>query len=79
MWFIISLVYMQFGNVQPEILVYKAVYKDKASCQKVYQEQPQKFMDEIFMLRPKAKSMSFSCVDKQLLNELKLSNKVKKL
>ena len=36
-------------------------------------------MDEIFTLRPEAKSMSFSCVDKQLLNELKLSNKVKKL
>ena len=79
MWFMISMVYMHFGNVQPEILVYKTIYKDKASCQKVYQANSQRVIDDLFELRPQAKSMSITCVDRQVLNELKLSNKIKKL
>ena len=79
MWFMISMVYMHFGNVQPEILVYKTIYKDKVSCQKVYQLNSQRVIDDLFKLRPEAKSMSITCVDRQVLTELKLSNKIKKL
>lgn len=79
MWFMISMVYMHFGNVQPEILVYKTIYKDKASCQKVYQLNSQKVIDDLFTLKPEAKSMSITCVSRQVLSELQITNKIKKL
>ncbi len=79
MWFMISMVYMHFGNVQPEILVYKTMYDDKTTCQKVYQLNSQKVIDDLFKLKPQAKSMSITCVSRQVLRELQITNKVKKL
>jgi len=79
MWFIVGMVYMHFGNVQPEIFVYNTIFKDKKTCQTKYQNAPEAFMDDMFARRPELKSMSFSCVDKQLLDELRISNKIKKL
>ena len=30
MWFIISIIYMNYGDVAPEILVYKSIFKSKS-------------------------------------------------
>lgn len=79
MWFIISIIYMNYGNIEPEILVYKSVFKSKESCQRVYQDNPKPFINELSNLKPQAKSMSITCVDAKTLNDLKLQNKIKKL
>jgi hypothetical protein len=63
----------------PEILVYKTVYKDKISCQRVYQDKPQPLINELSNLKPQAKSMSITCVNATQLNELKTQNKIKNL
>ena len=78
MWFIISMIYMTTAGA-PEILVYKTVYKDKISCQRVYQDKPQPLINELSKIKPQAKSMSITCVDATQLNELKRQNKIKKL
>jgi hypothetical protein len=79
MWFIISMIYMNSGNVAPEILVYKTVYKDKTSCQRIYKDNPKLFINELSNLKPQAKSMSITCVNATQLNELKTQNKIKNL
>ena len=79
MWFMISMIYMNYGNVAPEILVYKTVYQDKYSCQRLYQDKPQVLINEMAKLKPRAVSISFTCVDALQLNNLKLNNKIKKL
>ena len=73
------MIYMNSGNVAPEILVYKTVYKDKLSCQRIYQDNPKPFINELSYLKPQAKSMSITCVDATQLNELKRQNKIKNL
>ena len=78
MWFIISMIYMTTAGA-PEILVYKTVYKDKISCQRVYQDKPQPLINELSKIKPQAKRMSFKCVDRQNLIELKKQNKIKNL
>jgi hypothetical protein len=78
MWFIISMIYMTTAGA-PEILVYKTVYKDKISCQRVYQDKPQPLINELSNLKPQAKSMSITCVNATQLNELKTQNKIKNL
>jgi hypothetical protein len=79
MWFIITIIYMNYGNIEPEILVYKSIFKSKESCQRVYQDNPKPFINELSNLKPQAKSMSITCVDAKTLNDLKLQNKIKKL
>ena len=79
MWFIISIIYMNYGNIEPEILVYKSIFKSKESCQRVYQDNPKPFINELSNLKPQAKSMSITCVDAKTLNDLKLQNKINKL
>ena len=80
MWFIISMVYMStIAGTVPEILVYKKVYNDKPSCQAVYQKKPQPFIDVISQLKPNARRVSFSCVDRKLLMELKQNYTIKNL
>tara|TARA_R100001377_G_scaffold44256_1_gene25199 strand:+ start:495 stop:737 length:243 start_codon:yes stop_codon:yes gene_type:complete len=72
-WFIIAMVYSTtIGD--PEIFVMKSTFNNKKTCQLEYQTKPQEFMNDMFKLRPELKSMSFSCVDKQLLMELKISH-----
>lgn len=78
MWFIISMVYMTNAGA-PEILVYKTIFKDKTSCQRVYQNRPQPLINELSRIKPQAKRMSFKCVDRQTLIELKRQNKIKNL
>jgi hypothetical protein len=63
----------------PEILVYKIIFKDKTSCQRVYQDKPQPLINELSRIKPQAKRMSFKCVDRQTLIELKRQNKIKNL
>jgi hypothetical protein len=70
---------MNYGNIEPEILVYKSIFKSKESCQRVYQDNPRPFINELSNLKPQAKSMSITCVDAKTLNDLKLQNKIKKL
>ena len=80
MWFIISMVYMNtLTGTVPEILVYSKVYKDKPTCQAVYQNKPHPFIDEISQLQPNARRLSFSCVDRKLLMELKQNYQIKNL
>ena len=78
MWFIISMVYMTTAGA-PEILVYKTIYQDKITCQKIYQDNPTPFINELSNIKPQAKRVSFKCVDAMQLNELKRQNKIKKL
>tara|TARA_Y100001937_G_C7099746_1_gene321921 strand:+ start:902 stop:1126 length:225 start_codon:yes stop_codon:yes gene_type:complete len=74
------MVYMStMSGTIPEILVYKKIYKDKPSCQSVYQKKPQPFIDEISQLKPNATRISFSCVDRKLLMELKQNYQIKNL
>ena len=75
----ISMIYMNYGNVAPEILVYKKIYNNKISCQQIYQEKPQIFIDEMTKLKPHAKSISFTCVNAIQLQKLKQQNKIKNL
>ena len=80
MWFIISMVYMStIAGVSPEIFVYKTTFEDKATCQAVYQNNGQPFIDQMTKLKPNMKNMSIVCVDLQTLQDLKKANKMKKL
>lgn len=80
MWFIISMVYMStMSGTIPEILVYKKIYKDKSSCQEVYQNNPQPFINQMTKLRPNAIRVSLKCVDRKLLMEMKQNDRLKKI
>ena len=80
MWFIISMVYMStIAGIDPEIYVYKKIYNNKINCQAVYQNNPQPFINQMTEMRPHAIRLSFKCVDRKLLMEMKQLNRLKNL